>query len=208
MKNTSVMSGELFSVTTPIFCTASGRRGSACCTRFCTCTCAESRLVPSSNVTVIEYVPSVWAEAPGNWPLTTMVGGTTSGYSLIGRIGSATRPTMKMTTARTVAKIGRSMKNEEIFMGVSSNLASRGRVTYSRRGLHRYDLGRHGGAGAHALQASDDNLVAGRQSIADNAHAVDHPSELYHSRLDLVVLAQDEYEAIALIGANCHVVHQ
>src|SRR5256885_10839070 len=53
---------------------------------------------------------------------------------------------------------------------------------------------------SRALQASDDNLVAGRQSIADNAHAVDHPSELYHSRLDLVVLAQDEYEAIALIG--------
>ena len=45
-------SGVDFSVTTPMRCTSDGSRGSACATRFCTCTCALSRSVPSANVTV------------------------------------------------------------------------------------------------------------------------------------------------------------
>ncbi len=34
----------------------------------------------------------VFGEAPGYWPLTTTVGGTISGYSLIGSAGMASRP--------------------------------------------------------------------------------------------------------------------
>ncbi len=44
--------GELLSVDTPMARTSSGRRGSACATRFCTCTCARSMSVPMRKVTV------------------------------------------------------------------------------------------------------------------------------------------------------------
>src|SRR5580692_675112 len=57
----------------------------------------------------------VFGDAPGYWPLTTTVGGTISGYSLIGRIGIARRPATVTMIASTVAKIGRSMKNDEMF---------------------------------------------------------------------------------------------
>ena len=40
-------------------------------------------------------------------------GGTTSGYSLIGKIGMAIKPAAKITIDSTAAKIGRSMKNLE-----------------------------------------------------------------------------------------------
>jgi hypothetical protein len=55
-------------------------------------------------------------EAPGYCPLTTTVGGTISGYSLIGRFGIASNPATVINIASTVANIGRSMKNEEIFI--------------------------------------------------------------------------------------------
>src|ERR1700730_8684796 len=55
--------------------------------------------------------------APGYCPLTTTVGGTISGYWLMGRFGRATRRATVTTIANTVAKIGRSMKKEEMFIG-------------------------------------------------------------------------------------------
>src|SRR6266481_1138314 len=45
-----------------------------------------------------------------------MVGGTTSGYSLIGKRHIAINPKMKMTVDSTPAKIGRRMKNCEKFI--------------------------------------------------------------------------------------------
>ena len=51
-------SGDAFSVVTPMRCTSCGSRGSACATRFCTCTCALSRSVPSANVIVSVSAPS------------------------------------------------------------------------------------------------------------------------------------------------------
>src|SRR5689334_2940767 len=55
--------------------------------------------------------------APGNCARTTTVGGTTSGYSEIGNWKTEIRPARKMTTEITPAKIGRSMKKRERFMG-------------------------------------------------------------------------------------------
>ncbi len=55
---TIIRSGEFLRVTTPRRRTASGRRGSAIATRFCTSTCASSRSVPSRKVTVIAAWPS------------------------------------------------------------------------------------------------------------------------------------------------------
>jgi hypothetical protein len=54
--------------------------------------------------------------APGYCARTTTEGGTTSGYSEIGICRSANRPATKISTDSTPAKIGRSMKNLEIFM--------------------------------------------------------------------------------------------
>ena len=51
-------SGDAFSVVTPIRWTSCGRRGSVCATRFCTCTCALSRSVPSAKVMVSVSAPS------------------------------------------------------------------------------------------------------------------------------------------------------
>ena len=53
--------GELLSVETPMARTSSGRRGSACATRFCTCTCARSMSVPMRKVTVSASEPSIVA---------------------------------------------------------------------------------------------------------------------------------------------------
>ena len=53
------MSGELLSTVTPNARTSAGNCGWAMATRFCTCTCAMSRLVPSLNVTTIRRFPSL-----------------------------------------------------------------------------------------------------------------------------------------------------
>ena len=50
-------SGELFCVTTPSRCTASGSRGVAAETRFCTSTWAWSGSVPRAKTTLIVTVP-------------------------------------------------------------------------------------------------------------------------------------------------------
>src|ERR1700745_2504834 len=55
--------------------------------------------------------------APGNCAFTTTVGGTTSGYSEIGSWNTDTAPARKIRTEMTPAKIGRSIKKRERFMG-------------------------------------------------------------------------------------------
>src|SRR5690606_24392448 len=55
--------------------------------------------------------------APGYCARTTICGGATSGYSEIGITRSASRPARKISTDSTPAKIGRSMKKFERFMG-------------------------------------------------------------------------------------------
>jgi len=56
---TSRMLGDFFFTDTPVCLTSAGRLGRARLTRFWTCTWASSRLVPSSNVTVRVYTPSL-----------------------------------------------------------------------------------------------------------------------------------------------------
>lgn len=56
--------------------------------------------------------------APGYTARTCTLGGTTSGYSLIGSSGMAIRPAAKMMIDSTAAKIGRSMKKREKSIGV------------------------------------------------------------------------------------------
>ena len=54
--------------------------------------------------------------APGYCARTTIVGGTTSGYSEIGSARIESSPARKISRESTAAKIGRSMKNFERFM--------------------------------------------------------------------------------------------
>jgi hypothetical protein len=55
---------------------------------------------------------------------TTTLGGTTSGYSPTGNKGIEMSPARKMMTESTIAKIGRSMKNFEMFMAASPQFAA------------------------------------------------------------------------------------
>src|SRR6266536_4719051 len=70
----------------------------------------------ASSMGVDTVSATTFGLAPGYWARTTTDGGTTSGYSEIGRARSASRPVTKMRTDRTPAKIGRSMKNRETFI--------------------------------------------------------------------------------------------
>jgi hypothetical protein len=76
---------------------------------------------------------------------TTTDGGTTSGYSLIGRIGIVIRPAAKITIDSTAAKIGLSMKKREKSMEEFLGKHSAGN---SHPAPRRNDEGREGCAGA------------------------------------------------------------
>src|ERR1043166_5841474 len=58
----------------------------------------------------------VFGLAPGYEACTTIVGGTTSGYSLMGRRHIAINPTIRIKADSTPAKIGRRMKKLEKFI--------------------------------------------------------------------------------------------
>ncbi|MNG13861.1 hypothetical protein D3C84_975730 [compost metagenome] len=90
----------------------------------------------SGEATVL---PSTSGLAPGNCARTTMVGGTTSGYSLTGSWNSDTAPPIRMSSDSTMAKMGRRTKNCEKFMTCSSafNRAAHRAPARSRRWLWR-----------------------------------------------------------------------
>ena len=148
----------------------------------------------------------VFGEAPGYCPLTTTVGGTISGYSLIGSSGIATRPATTMMIEITDAKIGRSMKKEEMFMSAqatsavaASGIGAAPIVHHLRRDLH---------ARAHALQSADHDDVARLQTLAHDAQSVDAAPELDGPVFELVVGAEHEHELLALIGADRAILDQ
>src|SRR5580704_11602216 len=111
----------------------------------------------SSGVMTVSAM--VFGEAPGYCPLTTTVGGTISGYSLMGSTGMARRPATVRRIASTEAKIGRSMKNEEMFMtGLRHARCGNARHGSARSRLvaaHGHPLRRHGYAGMHPLRPVD-----------------------------------------------------
>ena len=86
-----------------------------------------------------------------------------------------------------MAKIGRVMKKDENF---TAHRPSRTTVALTCD------------AGPHALQAVDDDELAGGEAVAHDAQAVDHRPERDRARLDLLVAADDEHEAAIEIGAD------
>src|SRR5690349_10961520 len=96
--------------------------------------------------------------APGYCARTTTDGGTTSGYSEIGRPRTAIRPPRKINSESTPAKIGRSMKNLDRFMVRLSGLGDGGARRFGL-GVHLHRLRCHEGARPDALQAVDDHAL-------------------------------------------------
>jgi hypothetical protein len=126
--------------------------------------------------------------APGYIARTTTVGGTTSGYSLIGKSLSETAPAMKMIADRTPAKIGRFTKNCEkpmtvLLMCVAREarfgvglLGDEEAVELGRAAVHGHLRGRHRHARAHALQTVDDDSITRREATFHDAHPRDEPT--------------------------------
>src|ERR1700682_1293239 len=126
-------------------------------------------IASSSGVATVSAM--TFGLAPGYWARTTIEGGTTSGYSEMGRILSAIKPARKMRSDSTPAKIGRSMKNLERFIsipgdwgpafaGVTTSGPGLRRSDGLRRGGHLHLLRQHEGAGTDALQAVHHDLLA------------------------------------------------
>src|SRR5213594_4269798 len=95
-----------------------------------------------------------------------MVGGTTSGYSLIGNRPIAIHPRRKIIVESTPAKMGRRMKKWEKFIiccgsgrrfeGQATRLTPRG-LQFGSWTVGDFFLGRDRHAGPNALQAVDHN---------------------------------------------------
>src|SRR6202451_4719731 len=196
-------------------------------TRFCTCTWAISRLVPRSNDTAIENLPSAVefddmysmfstpliccsigvttvaattsALAPGYCPETLMIGGAISGYCATGSRENDTPPRITNTIETTAAKIGRSMKKCEMRIFLAS--ASLGFVR-PFSGRHAFLLRRHLLAGPRPHQAVDDDAIGGGKPVLDHAQPAVDLAERdvflpYH-----IAVVDDQHEFAHLLGAD------
>src|ERR1700722_3950948 len=172
--------------------------------------------------------------APGYVALTTTVGGTTSGYSLMGRFGSAITPAMRMIDDSTPAKMGREMKNCASFkaqyskgcdsMGkayrriasVGSRRFARGAVRFNGGDLtqaisvHVHDHFGRGNqcAGPHSLQTVDDDDLANPKSAVDHPESINVGSQGHTAVVDRAVALEYEHELLAEIGADRAVVDE
>ena len=109
--------------------------------------------------------------------------------------------------ASTVAKIGRSMKNEEMFIAIRLSVA-RGRGV--RLGCaHGHPLRCDRDPGMHALRAVHHDDVAGFQPFAHDAQAVDHAAELRLLRYSILLSAPStQHVLLILVGVDGAVVDQ
>src|SRR3984885_3980258 len=226
---TIIRSGEAFCPCTPILRTSAGSRGCAMATRFCTCTWAMSRLVPSSKLTWIEKRPSAVdceymynmfstpliccsigvttveatpsALAPGYWPVTLIVGGAISGYCSTASRENDTPPRITKTIETTAAKIGRSMKKCERRMA-SVGLRLIGRLVGRRRGRALLLFRRDLHSRARAHQPVDDHAVGGGETVPDHPQAV---FELRRGDVSLpgdAAIVDDQHIFARLLGAD------
>src|SRR5256885_6119625 len=105
--------------------------------------------------------------APGYLALTTTVGGTISGNCAIGSWKMASPPTMTMTIDRTAAKIGRSIKKWENFIGASGpRLLLRGGGGVGGLGPALASGRFHLGARPNRHQAVNHHPIIGLNSLA------------------------------------------
>ena len=152
----------------------------------------------------------VFGEAPGYWPLTTTVGGTISGYSLIGSEGIASRPATVIRIASTVAKIGRSMKKDEIFIA-PPYLEGAGGSWLPETGSSVPIVTIWGVTvtpGCTRCAPLTTITSPGFQPFPHDAQAVNHAARLDPAVFDLIVRAQHQHVFLILIGVDGAVVDQ
>src|SRR5438552_57733 len=140
--------------------------------------------------------------APGNTAFTTTDGGTTSGYSEIGSCVIAISPARKIRIEITPAKIGRSTKNFDRFIGRLSD-AFRRFCGHDVSWFHRDTLALARGQLANcrkpgkmrcnhcarrdALHAVHDNFITGMQTGKYNPLAIDLLAERHFPERYLVI---------------------
>src|ERR1700680_4035955 len=139
-----------------------------------------------------------------------MVGGVTSGYSLIGSWVTAIKPPARMTSDSTTAKIGRSMKKREKRMEAGLK-----KVALPRRGCRCGTLGDHGSirggdlhSGANPHQAVYDYAFSGLEPRFNRAQTIYNAASDNGTILDTIVALQHEHELAILIGADRLVLNQ
>src|SRR5262245_14311490 len=115
-------------------------------------------------------------------------------------------PMMVMTSATTAAKIGRSMKNRLILMGLAVPARAAWACSASFLGLRRrlrgwrlgerqsLPLGRHLDAGTGALQPTGYDPLLGGEAFAHHAQALVQGAELDVAARHAAVLADHVYE--------------
>src|ERR1044071_1920702 len=190
-----------------------------------------------SSIGVATVSAITFGLAPGYCARTTTDGGATSGYSEIGIARIASRPATKISTDITPAKIGRSMKNFEMFMAFPrryrASSSFRLRMIFSenryplfgimrlalrdralglrlqfRPVVHAHGLRREQRAGPDPLQAVDHDLLARLQPARHDAQAVRrHRSERDLAVFRLALGIDHHHEALALVGADRALVH-
>src|SRR5882724_3964596 len=92
-------------------------------------------------------------------------------------------PATTMRIESTDAKIGRSMKKEEIFMTARASRARRHRWHAL---THGYPFWRDHGSGPHPLQAVDDHDFTAFETLAYDPQTLQRAPELLRAILDLV----------------------
>src|SRR3989338_1588117 len=163
--------------------------------------------------------------APGKVARTTTVGGTTSGYSLIGNWNSDMAPLIRINSDSTAAKIGRWIKNCEKFIvfyllatwrsaggavfcsDPAAVLAFDGLALFSQQRLglfigHGHALRINRGAGERALQTVNHDLLALGQTATHDAQAFELWPQLDGAVLHGVVLIEHQYELLAQVRAD------
>src|SRR5258708_735544 len=159
----------------------------------------------SSGATTVAATTS--ALAPGYWPLTLTTGGAISGYWATGSRPTDTAPTMTKTMETTAAEIGRAMKKWERRMrGARSTVADGRAGDRSRSGARR--LWRYLCARPRSHEAVDDDVVVGRQTLRNDAQAIDDRPERDVFRPRDVLGVDHQHELAHLLGPDGGVGHE
>ena len=153
--------------------------------------------------------------APGNCAVTMTDGGTTSGYSEIGRLPMAISPPRRISDDKTPAEdraVDEEFRDVHAFPGMNETGRYLALDTLTSGGRHiavHGDLGRRDdGIRAHALEAVDHDDFIFLQARPDNAQAVDDGPERDGAVIRLVVGIDDHDVFLVLVGADGAVIDQ
>src|SRR6266436_4374547 len=159
----------------------------------------------SNGATTVAATTS--ALAPGYCPLTLTTGGAISGYWATGSRPMDTAPRMTKTIETTAAKIGRSMKKWERRIrgsrSIGVDVRAGGRCRSGARLLRR-DLC----AWLSSHEAVDDDVVVGRQTLRDDAQAIDDRPERDVFRPGDVLGVDHQHELAHLLDPDGGVGHE